>query len=195
MGLRHSPTGFTLVWTKCRSASVACADQDKPIYSAIPGYLAAVRCFARLWPATLAPPMASQPCATNSIDVYSGASRSLCNIKVTMQSWCSHRRHRVRRCRKLSLGSVDSGIDMDATLGLWEDASDDMRVGRVPPTLTMGHGRPPAQAPAEPATLGAQFVQHMAPVPVLAQQPVDPPLGDHGQPARRPLTAAQIERR
>ncbi len=77
---------------------------------------------------------------------------------------------------------MDSGIDMDATLGLREDASNDMRVGKVPPTLTMGHGRPPAQALAEPVTPGAQFMQHMAPVPLLAQQPGDPPLGDHGQP-------------
>ena len=78
-----------------------------------------------------------------------------------------------RRTRKLSLGSVDSGIDLDVTSGHRTSTStdDDMRVGRVPPTLSLGHGRPPAQALAEPATPGAQFVQYMAPVPVLARQP------------------------
>ena len=75
---------------------------------------------------------------------------------------------------------MDSGIDMtlDATLGLQTSTDDNMRVGKVMPTLTMGHGHPPAQALAEPATPGAQFVQHMAPVPVLARQPGDPPLGN-----------------
>ncbi len=80
----------------------------------------------------------------------------------------------------MSLGSGDSGIDLDldVTLGLWQCDNDDMRVGKVMPTLTMGHGCPPVQALAEPAMPGAQFVQHMAPVPVLAQQPADPPLGE-----------------
>ncbi len=183
VGLQCSPTGFTLVWTKCRSASVTRADQDKPIYSAIPGYLEATRGFARLRPAPLVPPMASQPCAASSAHMHSGASRLPCYIEATVQSRCNHWQRRVQHCRKLSLGSVDSGIDMDATLGLREGDSDDMRVGRVLPALTMGHGRPPAQALAEPATPGAQFVQHMAPVPVLARQPGDPPLGDQGQPA------------
>ncbi len=63
------------------------------------------------------------------------------------------------------------------------------------PTLTMGHGHPPAQALAELATPGAQFIQHMAPVLVLVQQPGDPLLGNQGPMAKRPLTAAQIERR
>ncbi len=99
---------------------------------------------------------------------------------VATQSRRNCRRRQVRRCRKLSLGSVDSGIDMtlDATLGLQTSTDDNMRVGKVMPTLTMGHGHPPAQALAEPATPGAQFVQHMAPVPVLARQPGDPPLGN-----------------
>ncbi len=67
-----------------------------------------------------------------------------------------------------------------------------MRMGKVTLTLTMGHGHPLAQAMAELAMPGAQFMQHMAPVPVLAQQPWDPPLGEQGGLARRPLTAAQI---
>ena len=183
MGLRRGPTGFMLVRTKCRSASVARADQNKPIYSAIPGYLEAARGFARLWPAPLTPPKAGQPCATSSAHAHSGASRSPCYDKATAQSRRNHQRRHVRRCRKLRLGSVDSGIDMDATLGLREGDSNDMRVGRVLPTLTMGHGRPPAQALAEPVMPGAQFIQHMAPVPVVAWQPGDSPLGDQGQPA------------
>ncbi len=81
---------------------------------------------------------------------------------------------------------MDSGIDMnlDATLGLRMSTDNDMRMGKVTPTLTMGHGRPLAQALAEPAMPGAQFVQHMAPVPVLAWQPGDPPLGNQGQMAK-----------
>ncbi len=92
---------------------------------------------------------------------------------------------------------MDLGIDMtlDATLGLWTSTDDDMHVGKVTPTLTMGHGHLPAQVLAEPVTPGVQFVQHMAPVPVLAWQPGNPPLGNQGQTAKRPLTAAQIEQR
>ena len=182
---------------ECRSASVAGADQDKPIYSAIPGYLEAARGFVRLRPAMLVPPSASQPSAARATDAHTGASRLLCADQIAPQSRRNRRQRRVRRCRKLSLGSVDSGIDLDATSGHRTSTStdDDMRVGRVPPTLTLGHGRPPAQALAEPATPGAQFVQHMALVPVLARQPGDPPLGNQGHQARRPLTAAQIERR
>ncbi len=59
----------------------------------------------------------------------------------------------------------------------------------------MGHGRLLVQALAEPVTPGAQFIQHMAPVLVLARQPGDPPLGNQGLTTKRPLTAAQIERR
>ncbi len=78
---------------------------------------------------------------------------------------------------------MDSGIDLDVTLGhrMSTSTDNDMHVGKVTPTLMMGHGRPPAQALAELATPGAQFVQHMAPVPVLARQPGDPPLGDQSQ--------------
>ncbi len=140
MGLQRGPTGFMLVQTKCRSAQVARADQDKPLYSAIPGYLEAAQGFARLWPALLAPPKAGQPCAASSTHAHSGVSWLPCNVKATEQSRCNRQRCRVRCCRKLSLGSVDSGIDMDATLGLREGDSNDMRVGRVLPMLTMGHG-------------------------------------------------------
>ena len=186
VGLRRGPAGLTLVKTKRGRSAMARARQDKPIYSAIPGYLEAARGFARLQPAMLAPPTASQSSAASATDTYSGVSRSLCANQIAVQSWRNRRRRRVRRCQKLSLGSVDSGIDLDATSGHRTSTStdDDMRVGRVPPTLTLGHGRPPAQALAELATPGAQFVQHMAPVPVLAQQPGDPPLGDQGQQAR-----------
>ena len=186
MGLRRGPAGLTLVKTKCGRSAMARAHQDKPIYSAIPGYLEAARGFARLRPATLAPPTASQSSAASTMDAHPGVSRSPCANQIAAQSRRNRRRRRVRCCRKLSLGSVDSGIDLDATLGHRTSTStdDNMRVGRVPPTLTLGHGRLPAQALAEPATPGAQFVQHMAPVPVLAQQPGDPPLGDQGQQVR-----------
>ena len=82
---------------------------------------------------------------------------------------------------------MDSGIELDVTVGLRDDANitnNDMRVGKVTPTLTMGHGQLPAQALAEPATPGAQFVQHMAPVPVVAYQPGDAPLDDQGHMVR-----------
>ncbi len=104
---------------------MACADQDKPIYSAIPGYLEAARGFVRLWPAMLMPPTVGQPC-TSSTDAHSSVSQSPCTVKVATQSWCNCRQCRVQHCQKLTLGSVDSGIDMDATLGLREDASNDM---------------------------------------------------------------------
>ena len=166
-------------WSR-RHAVVASADQDKPIFDAIPGYLAAARGFARLTSATLMPPEASQPSTLESTFPHPDVSRSMSNDVVAMQSRHNRRQRRVRRCRKLSLGSVDSGIDMtlDATTGLRTSTDDDMRVGKVTPTLTMGHGRLPAQALAELATPGAQFVQHMAPVPVLVRQPGDPPLGN-----------------
>ncbi len=41
VGLRLGPVGYTLVKKACRRAVVASADQDKPIFDAIPGYLAA----------------------------------------------------------------------------------------------------------------------------------------------------------
>ncbi len=183
VGLRRGPAGLTLVKTKRGHSVMARAHQDKPIYSAIPGYLEAARGFARLRPAMLAPPAASQSSAASTTNAHSGASRSPCANQIAAQSRRNRRRRRVRRCRKLSLGSVDSGIDLDATSGHRTSTStdDDMRVGRVPPMLTLGHGHPPAQVLAEPATPGAQFVQHMAPVPVLARQPGDPSLGDQGQ--------------
>ncbi len=69
-----------------------------------------------------------------------------------------------------------------------------MHVGKVVPTLMMGHGCPPAQALAEPATPGAQFIQHMAPVPVLSHCPGDPPLvEEQGGLPHRQLTAVQIK--
>ncbi len=86
-------------------------------------------------------------------------------------------------------------MTLDVTLGLRTSTDDDMRVGKVTPTLMMGHGHPPVQVLAEPVTPGAQFIQHMAPVLVLARQPGDPPLGNQGLTAKQPLTAAQIERR
>ncbi len=114
---------------------------------------------------------------------------------VVPQSWHNRQWCCVRCCWKLSLGSIDSGIDLelDVTSGLRQCEDDDMHMGKVTPTLTMGHRRPLAQALVEPMMPGAQFVQHMAPVPVLAQQPGDPPLGEQGRPVQRPLTAAQIE--
>ncbi len=182
MGLRLGPAGYTLVKKACRRTVVASADQDKPIFDAIPGYLAAVRGFARLTSATLAPPKASQLSTPESTFPHPNATWSTSNNAVAAQSRHNHWRRRVRRCRKLSLGPADSGIDMtlDATIGLQTSTDDNMRVGKVTPTLTMGHGRLPVQVLAEPATPGAQFLQHMAPVPVLARQPGDPPLGNQG---------------
>ncbi len=180
-----------------RHAVVASADQDKPIFYAIPGYLAAARGFARLMSATLAPPKASQPSTPESTFPHPDASWSMSNDAVAALSQHNHRRHRVRHCRKLSLGSVDSGIDMtlDATIGLRTSTDNDMHIGKVMPTLTMGHGHPLVQVLAELATPSAQFVQHMAPVPVLVRQPGDPPLGNQGPTTKQPLTAAQIKRR
>ncbi len=156
MGLRHGPTGYTLVQKKCRCSMVARANQSDAVFSAIPGYLAAVRGFARLRPAALAPPEASQPYTAEPVHTHSGATQSPCNLAVAPQSWRNCRRRRVRRCRKLSRGSVDSRIELDTTTGLRGDANDNddqnMRVGKVTPTLTMGHGCPPVQALAEPAT-------------------------------------------
>ncbi len=196
VGLRLGPAGYALVRTTCRRVSVACADQDQPIFSAIPGYLVAARGFARLRPAVLTPPKAGQLDAPKSANTHPDVTRLVGGDPVIPQSWRNHRWRCVRHCRKLSLGSVDSGIDveLDATSGLWQRENDDMHVGKVTPTLTMGHGRLPAQALAEPATPGTQFMQHMALVQVLAQQPGDPPLGEQEGPAQRPHTAAQIER-
>ncbi len=195
MGLRLGPAGYTLVKKARRRAVVASADQDKPIFDAIPGYLVAVRGFVRLTSATLVPPKASQPSTPESTFLHPDASQSMSNDTVAMQSRRNCWWHRVRRCQKLSLGSADSGIDMtlDVTTGLRTSTDDNMRIGKVMPTLTMGHGHPLVQVLAEPVTPGAQFIQHMAPVPVLARQPGDPPLGNQGLTTKRPLTVAQIE--
>ncbi len=117
MGLRRGPAGLMLVKTQCGRSAMAHACQDKPVYSAIPGYLEATRGFARLRPVTLAQPMASQPSAVSATDAHPAASRLPCANQVAAQSRHNHRRRRVRCCQKLSLGSVDSGIDLDATLG------------------------------------------------------------------------------
>ncbi len=181
-----------------RHVSVACADQDNTVFSAIPGYLGAAQGFAWLQPAALAAPEAGQPDAPKSADMHSNMTQSAGGDDVIPQSQCNHQRCCIGHCRKLSLGSVDSGIDvdLDAQPELWQhETDDDMCVGKVVPTLTMGHGRLPAQVLAEPAMPGAQFIQHMAPVPVLTHHPGDPPL--EWEPANPPchqLTAAQIER-
>ncbi len=189
MGLRHSPAGLTLVKMSCGESQVAGANQSDIIFSAIPGYMEAARGFARLRPATLVPPEASRPEAPRSAHAHPSAAQSPCSDEVGAQSQCNRRQRRLRRCRKLSVGLADSGIDVDAAIGLQsstESTDDSMRVGRVLPTLTMGHGRPPAQALAELATPGTQFIQHMAPVPVLAAQPGDPPHAIPGQVPKRP---------
>ncbi len=192
VGLRLGPAGYTLVIKACRCAVVASADQDQPLFDTIPGYLVAMQGFARLTSAMLAPPKASQPSTLESTIPHPDATRLTSNDAVAAQSRHNRRRHRVRHCRKLSLGSVDSGVDMTlyATLGLRTSTDNNMCMGKVTLTLTMGHGHPPVQALAEPVTPGAQFVQHMAPLPVT---PGDPPLGNQGQTAKQPLTAAQIE--
>ncbi len=162
---------------------MACADQDNTVFSTIPGYLEAARGFAWLQPAALAAPEASQPNAPTHL--HSDMTQSAGGDVIVLQSRCNRRRCRVRCCRKLSLGSIDSGIDLelDVQPELRQNETDgDMHVGKVVPTLTMGHGHSPAQVLAEPATPGTQFVQHMAP---LEREPADPP--------RSQLTAAQIE--
>ncbi len=186
VGLQLGPVGYTLVKKACRCAAVASADQDQPLFDAIPGYLVAARGFVRLTPAMLAPPKAGQPSTPELTIPHPDATQLMSNNTVAAQSQHNHQRRRVRCCQKLSLGSVDSGIDvtLDVTLGLQTSTDDDMHMGKVPPTLTMGHGHPPVQVLAEPATPGVQFVQHMAPVPVLAHQPGDPPLGNQGQMAK-----------
>ena len=122
---------------------MAYADQGDAVFSAIPGYLVAARGFARLRPAALVPPEASQPDALESAHTHSGVTRLPCNLAVALQSRRNRQRRRIWRCWKLSLGSVDSGIELDAPAGLRDNANDtesNMRVGKVMPTLTMGHG-------------------------------------------------------
>ncbi len=113
VGLQLSLTGYALVRTSRRCVLVACADQDHTVFSAIPGYLAATQGFAWLQPAALVAPDASQPDAPKSADAHSDMTRLAGGNAVVLQSWRNRWWHRVRHCRKLSLGSVDSGIDLD----------------------------------------------------------------------------------
>ncbi len=92
VGLRLSPAGYTLVKKARRHAVVASADQDQPLFDAIPGYLVAVRGFARLTSAMLMPPKASQPSAPESTIPHPDATRSTSNDAVAMQSRHNHRR-------------------------------------------------------------------------------------------------------
>ncbi len=92
---------------------MACADQDKPIFSAIPGYLVAAQGFAWFQPAVLAAPEAGQPDALKLADAHSNATQLAGGGDVIPQSWHNRQWHRIRRCWKLSLGSVDSGIDLE----------------------------------------------------------------------------------
>ena len=176
---------------------VAHAGQGNTLFSAIPGYLEATWGFAQLQPAVLAAPTASQLDAPNPPNVHSDKTRLVGGNCTISQSQRNHRQRCIRHCRKLSLGSTDSGIDLeiDVAGGNWQLNTDDaMRVGKVVPMLTMGHGCPPAQALAEPAMPGIQVIQHMAPMSVLAHHPGDPPLvGEQGSPPHCQLSVAQIK--
>ncbi len=86
MGLRLDPAGYTLVKMACRHAVVASADQDQPLFDAIPGYLAAARGFARLTPATLVPPKAGQLSTLESTVTHPDVTRSTSNDAVATQS-------------------------------------------------------------------------------------------------------------
>ena len=96
VGLRLGPVGYTLVKKACRHAVVASADQDQPIFDAIPGYLAAARDFARLMSATLMPPKAGQPSALELTIPHPDATRSTSNDAVAAQSRHNHWWRRVR---------------------------------------------------------------------------------------------------
>ncbi len=98
VGLQLGPAGYTLVKTACRRTVVASADQDQPLFDAIPGYLAATRGFARLMPATLAPPKAGQPSTPELTIMHPDVTRSTSNDAVATQSWSNCQRRRVRRC-------------------------------------------------------------------------------------------------
>ncbi len=177
---------------------MARADQGDVVFNAIPGYLEATRGFARLQPAALAAPKASQMDAPTPSNAHSNETWSAgSGCAIPQQSRCNCQRHRIRCCWKLSLGSTDLGIALGtdmATDNRQANLADNMRVGKVVPTLTMGHGRPLAQALAEPATPGAQFVQHTAPLPEVAHYPGDPPLvGELSTPPRHQLMPAQIK--
>ncbi len=79
VGLRLGPAGYTLVKKACRCAVVASANQDQPIFDAIPGYLAAAQGFVRLTSATLVPPKSSQPSTPESTLLHPDATRSVNN--------------------------------------------------------------------------------------------------------------------
>ncbi len=168
-------------------------------FSAIPGYLEATRGFAWLQLAALATPTACQLNAPIPSDVHSNKTQSAGSDCAAPQSQRNCRRCCIRCCRKLSLGSTDLRIDLgiDAAADNRQANPDDiMCVGKVVPTLTMGHGCPLAQALVEPAMPGAQFVQHAALVPVLAHHPGDPLLvGEQSAPACCQPTTAQIKHR
>ncbi len=164
MGLRRSPTGYMLVRTTRITLYLVPFLVTWQRHEALPGFSQ-----QRSWP--------QRPVSWTN--VHSNATQSAGGDAVVPQSRHNRRRRHVRCYQKLSLGSIDSGIDMtnDAQPEFWRNKTDDdMHVGKVTLTLTMGHGRPPAQALAEPATPGAPFIQHMAPFPLLTHRPGDPPL-------------------
>ncbi len=90
VGLRFGPVGYTLVKKACRRAVVASANQDNPIFDAIPGYLAATRGFARLTSAMLVPPKARQPSAPESTIPHPDVTQLTNNDAVAAQSWRNH---------------------------------------------------------------------------------------------------------
>ena len=90
--LQLGPVGYMLVKKARRRTVVASANQDKPIFDAIPGYLVAARGFARLMSATLMPPKASQPSTPELTFPHPDASRSTSNGTVATQSWRNRRR-------------------------------------------------------------------------------------------------------
>ncbi len=89
MGLRLGPVGYMLVKKARRHAVVASANQDQPLFDAIPGYLVAAQGFARLMPATLAPPKAGQPSTPELTIMHPDVTRSTSNDAVAMQSRCN----------------------------------------------------------------------------------------------------------
>ncbi len=98
--------------------------------------------------------MAHQPNAPFLSDAHSDKTQSVGgNCVIPPQSQRNRWRHRVRHCRKLSFGLTDSGIDLGIDVAVEHrqaNPDNDMRVGKVVPTLMMGHGHPPVQALAEP---------------------------------------------
>ncbi len=140
MGLRNGLSGYTLVLTACQRVQVAHADQGDTIFSAIPGYLEAMRGFAWIRPATLAAPKAGQsnhPCLTYVNSNTRSASGDCATWRQTRRN---HRRRHLRCWRKLSRESADSGVGLDNDKEQDRTTNANMRVGKVTPTLTMGHG-------------------------------------------------------